>query len=232
MSNIVSLADVIVTNGSAQVAAVPASNAHNPVNCAEFEVCEPPDMQGSVAMHGWRISKYDPRFRDEHGLYQKDEWIGAGQIGEVFPDGVLSEQEYLRVEDLYVSAVLRLWIAAGEPALQIRALETSAPFGLPAQSDSLADVGFRGWFPSEGASITQAALIAAITRWCLREFGSCELVAGDLRVSFGYDYYLHVATTSDVADARRAVLESGLFIEPYEFVEPERQDEDEPSEPA
>jgi hypothetical protein len=196
----------------------------------ESEVCEPPDA-GLVAMYGWRICKYDPRFRDKQGHYQKDEWIGAGQIGEDYPDGVLSEREYLRVEDLYVRAVLRLWIAAGEPALHVRALETSVPFGLPAQSESLADVGFGGWFPSEGTLITQAALIAAMTRWCLREFGWCELVAGNLRVTFGYDYYLYVATTGDVTDARQAVLESGLFIDPYEFPERER-DEDEPSEPA
>jgi hypothetical protein len=30
-------------------------------------------------MHGWRISKYDPRFRDDSGRYLGDDWIGAGK---------------------------------------------------------------------------------------------------------------------------------------------------------
>ena len=57
-------------------------------------------------MHHFRITKYDPQFRHERtGAYMRDEWTGAGQIGEAFVDGVLTEGEYRRVEGLYASAV-------------------------------------------------------------------------------------------------------------------------------
>ena len=41
-----------------------------------------------IVMHHIRITKYDPQFRDEQGGYLRDEWIGAGQIGDAFVDGL------------------------------------------------------------------------------------------------------------------------------------------------
>src|SRR5438128_1182732 len=73
----------------------------------------------------WRISKYDPQFRDQSGRYLRDEWIGAAQIGKAFGGETLTTDEYLRVERLYVAAVLHLWKASGAPSLQIQALQPS-----------------------------------------------------------------------------------------------------------
>src|SRR5215831_19313867 len=101
-------------------------------------------------MYWWRVTKYDPRYRDKSGRYLRDEWIGASQIGSEFVDGVLSEGEYLRVEGLYAAAVVQFWRASGEPPLQIQALEVSSPFGLPPQTDELSDVGFGDWRPVNG----------------------------------------------------------------------------------
>ena len=36
--------------------------------------------RASDSVHHWQITKYDPQFR----LELRDEWIGAGQIGEAF----------------------------------------------------------------------------------------------------------------------------------------------------
>src|SRR5215510_7191053 len=101
-------------------------------------------------MYWWRVTKYDPRYRDKSGAYLRDEWIGAAQIGEAFVDGVLTQEEYLRVEGLHAEAAVRLWKASGEPPLQIQALELSTPFGLAPTTDSLDDVGFGDWRPVNG----------------------------------------------------------------------------------
>lgn len=164
-------------------------------------------------MHWWRISKYDPRFRDGSGRYLRDEWIGAGQIGQVCGGTLLTEEEYLRVESLYVAAVLLCWKASGAPALEIRALETSAPFGLPAQQASLADVGFGAWRPRDGELVATSNVLTAMVRWCLRELGWCELAADGFELAFGYDFYVSVGSVDLSAAAREAVTASGLFIE-------------------
>src|SRR5262245_16714484 len=139
-------------------------------------------------MHWWRVTKYDPRYRDRTGRYLRDEWIGAAQIGEEFVDGVLTQEEYVRVEGLYAAAVVRLWTASGEPALQIQALEPQSGFGLPPQTDDLHDVGFGDWRPVNGERVHGAGL-EALVRWCLRDLGWCRLVSDGFCVEFGYDFY-------------------------------------------
>lgn len=57
-------------------------------------------------MYSWRVTKYNPVYRDDNGHYKKDEWILVNDIGEEFDGTVLTAEEYLRVENLYVNAVL------------------------------------------------------------------------------------------------------------------------------
>ena len=167
--------------------------------------------RASGCVHHWQVTKYDPQFRHE----LRDEWTGAGEIGEAFPfDGVLTENEYRRVEALYACAARLLWMESGQPPLQIQGLETPTFFGLPAQLDSLDDVGFEDWRPVNGEFIPGAHLLEAVVRWCLREFGWCYLVAPGFYVTFGYDYYMYAGTTDSVDSARRAITSSGLFVEP------------------
>lgn len=164
-------------------------------------------------MFWWRVSKYDPAFRDASGRYLRDEWIGPAQIGEEFPDGVLTREEYLRVESLLTAAVLLLWRACGEPPLQIRALEGPGMFGLPPASDELDDVGFEGWRPANGEYVP-GGLVGAMVRWCLRDLGWCQLDGDGFCVHFGYDFYLWVGTREPADAARREIAASGVFVEP------------------
>jgi hypothetical protein len=163
-------------------------------------------------MFCWRVTKYDPRFRDEAGCYLRDEWIGAAQIGTEFADGVLTREEYLRVESLYVAALSRMWNTCGSPALQIQGLEVGAPFGLPPKDDSLDDVGFDDWRPVNGDYVP-AARVDAMARWCLRDFGWCQLVADRFYVHFGYDYYMYLGGEEFADDARQQIAADGLFVE-------------------
>ena len=172
-------------------------------------------------MYAWRISKYDPKFRNEAGHYLKEEWIGPAEIGKMFADGMLSEHEYCRIESLYVNAVLRLWTGAGEPPLQIKALQIADAFGLPTGLDSLSDVGFQGWEPRNGERIAEPQRIAAMIRYCLRSFGWCELSGETFEVRFGYDYYIEIAALVPQDEERKAIVESGLFVEVSTFSPPD-----------
>jgi len=164
-------------------------------------------------MYWWLVTKYDPQYRDASRRYLRDEWIGPAQIGEAFVDGVLTQEEYVRVEGLYAAAVVRLWTASGEPALQIQGLELASGFGLPPQTDDLDDVGFGDWLPVNGER-APAARLEALVRWCLRDLGWCRLVSDEFCVHFGYDFYMQIGTAKAVDDARQEVTSSGLFVEP------------------
>ena len=59
-------------------------------------------------MKRWRISKYNPEFRDERGRYIKDEWTEYCEIGQEFEAGVFKKEDYFNVENQLVEAVLLL----------------------------------------------------------------------------------------------------------------------------
>jgi hypothetical protein len=54
----------------------------------------------------YRVTKYDPAFRDARGAYTRVEWTSVGDIGTSFGGVVLTEAEYQRVEDAYIAAAL------------------------------------------------------------------------------------------------------------------------------
>jgi hypothetical protein len=171
------------------------------------------------------VTKYDPRFRNEAGHYLRDEWTEAWELGTNFADGVLTREEYLRVESLYVAAVSRFWKACGAPPLQIQGLEwPPQDYSLdevvqkkalevgPPQDNSLDEVGFDDWRPVNGDYVP-AARVEAMVRWCLRNLGWCQLVADGVYIHFGTDYYMWLGAEESADDALQQIAADGLFVE-------------------
>ena len=52
-------------------------------------------------MNYWQITKYDPKNRDEHNRYLKDEWTEYGDIGNLFDGKKLTFAEYFNIESKY-----------------------------------------------------------------------------------------------------------------------------------
>jgi hypothetical protein len=71
-------------------------------------------------MYQYRVTKYNPVFRDENGRYTSEEWTSFGDVGEI-----VSVKEYVRVETAYIEAALAFLREAGVVELQIRGLENS-----------------------------------------------------------------------------------------------------------
>jgi hypothetical protein len=71
-------------------------------------------------MYQYRVTKYNPVFRDEKGRYTREEWTSFGEVGEIVP-----VKEYIRVEAAYIEAALDFLREADVVELQIRGLENS-----------------------------------------------------------------------------------------------------------
>ena len=78
-------------------------------------------------MFQYRVTKYNPRFRDATGAFTRDDWISMGDVGSVFDGRVLTPAEYLRVENAYVSAAIAFLTDAGVESLVIADLENPQP---------------------------------------------------------------------------------------------------------
>ena len=156
-------------------------------------------------MPGYRITKYDPAFRDASGRYTRSEWTAVSDVGRTFDGKVFERGEYLRVEGAYVSAVRSMMDALGIVELEVRDFE---------QHECLADDG-----PGQAVSLTEHCVVRgleveSVVRLGLREVIWCRLVgANGFYVHFGHDYYLYAGWS----DRRSEVIPAfaGLFVESF-----------------
>jgi hypothetical protein len=77
-----------------------------------------------MAEFQYKVTKYDPSLHGgPGGGYTADEWTSFSDIGKSFGGVVLAEEEYLRVEELYLGAVRLAAEVSGVSRLQVRDLE-------------------------------------------------------------------------------------------------------------
>ena len=149
-------------------------------------------------LHQYRVTKYDPAFRDAHGAYTKDEWTAFSDIGRLFRGLILSREEYLRVESAYIAAAMNFLAEDGASALRALSVEHHRAF---AQA------------PAEGSLISLGDL-PTVCRSVLREDFWCKLEHGGRFVHFGYDFYMYVGVQNTCDDSIAAASAIGLFVEP------------------
>ncbi|MEV7114294.1 S1 RNA-binding domain-containing protein [Streptomyces anulatus] len=161
----------------------------------------------------YRITKYDPAHRDEHGHY-------AGAEGTVSDHGP--------VEEAYLAAIAAFAEAAGIDQLEIREPQIGGfvHFGLepPVDGYGLADL-----FPAGPAGFHDGALVPIavgleLVRSMLRDSGAwCRLEAGEaFTVHVGWDQYLYIGSNLPCETALARTRALGLFPEridasPYDF---------------
>jgi hypothetical protein len=151
----------------------------------------------------YRLTKYDPAFRDESGAYTGDDWTMASQIGETFGGARLTLPAYLEVEARHLVVLASF-------------MEESETLSVCAQGVENAHGSFR---VSEGAELSPFEAIEAV-RQMLRDEGWCRLVDDDrFYLHVGWDYYLYVGTDTPCARSVALAGESGLFVD-REFPSP------------
>lgn len=150
-------------------------------------------------MNEYRITKYNPVFRDEMGAYTKNEWILAKQIGESFDGVVLTHDEYKRVEQAYIIAALAFLNEGGVTSLRVEGLENT-----------------RGWQLSfaEG-SVLILEQVGDIIGRLLREEIWCRLQGVGGFVHVGWDYYMFVGVPRACPAAEAQAVKLGLFVEEF-----------------
>jgi len=88
-------------------------------------------------VHEYRVTKYNPAFRDQSGAYTKVEWTFFKQIGQTFSGVLLTSDEYERVEEAYILAALSFLLESGLLSMRVEGLEDSRTRPLDFQNDSV-----------------------------------------------------------------------------------------------
>jgi hypothetical protein len=147
----------------------------------------------------YRVTKYNPAFRDSSGAYRRDQWISFGDIGRSFDGVKLTPEAYDRVEDAYVAAAVAFLRESAVPHLAVRALENKQGQAVPI---------------SEGDALPIEQL-GDVLRSVLREEFWCRFEANDAFVHVGWDYCMYVGVPRPCYAARRMAEKLGLYVEDF-----------------
>jgi hypothetical protein len=150
-------------------------------------------------MPQFRVTKYNPQHRNLSGGYLQTEWTSFSDIGQVFPSGRLTHENYEAVEHAYIEAALAFLRESGCTSLRVTGLETR---------QDIPNV------PREGATLPLQEL-APVLRALLREQFWCRLEARDVFVHVGYDYYMYLGVPTACPAAEATARSIGLFVEEF-----------------
>jgi hypothetical protein len=174
--------------------------------------------------HQWRVTKYNPMFRDEYGYYTLiEEWTSPYEIGNSFDGKELTLEDYLRVEEAYLDAAMAFIEESGIHSLQILGLEKYIT------EEDRASFLYENEF--ERLVLKEDSLISLddvrlVMKMVLRDFIWCQLYSEDrFFIHLGTDYYMYIGSHVNCPSAIECVAKHGLFVEeessPYGISEEE-----------
>jgi len=161
----------------------------------------------------WRITKYDPKKRNSQGWFLEDTWISYGDIGSVYQGEKLTYDEYVRVEDLYINAIVLLMNCLDVSQLQVKYLENHGSINEDALVDKEEVIFVNGLKENDLLSLEQ---VKVASKLILRNYFWCKLIGKHkMFVDFSHDYYMYIGSRSECKDALQKIRESGLFVEDF-----------------
>ena len=162
----------------------------------------------------WRVTKYNPCFRDINGIYQKDEWTSIHHIGKVYDNKEFTLEEYLKKEDCYIQAIEQVLNFNKIESLIITGLEK---WGKELEIDEFHKIYSQNMFHLyrsiyEGYSVRKND-ISDLCRLILRNQLWCKLNNSKIYIHFGHDYYMFIGCEEACNNLENKIRKIGLFVE-------------------
>lgn len=166
----------------------------------------------------YRLSKYNPAYRNNEGAYRKNEWTSICDIGTEYDDGILTVSTYLKVEESYCKVVKAILEKYSESSFSIQRVEryvdtTSASlivnkYGI---DFSINDIfHFNAIKQNHKISIDE---VEFYLKFLLRELVWYVLVGKEISITVGHDYYVHLQSKNPLETFEDYVANEGLYLE-------------------
>ena len=166
----------------------------------------------------YRITKYNPQFRNHKGAYYRPEWTSCTDIGHVFLGKTLTCKEYLFVENAYISTIMLILGVFHSKSGYVDACEKR--FSLKKIQRRLKSVGLRLHIRDrilfnkvQNNYILKYRQIPSVLRLVLRECIWCKIACTNVNIEFGYDYYIYIYCDVISEDIIKTVRQKGIYIE-------------------
>ena len=183
-------------------------------------------MSSSIELtldYHYRITKYNPIYRQKNCVYANDEWTSISDIGRYFKGGQFTASEYFMIEDKYWETIKYFLELCSIQTLKIRELEKNRDIPRFFTNNKYFDISSIQDVNLYGKYISLSD-IELIVRLCLRNDLSCKLVHHDGScVYFGHDYHMYFRTntkhTIDYAKIPEDIfVETEGFEPPYPYI--------------
>jgi hypothetical protein len=168
-------------------------------------------------MENWRykaksITKYNPVLFDENNVYLEDDWTSYSDIGKYFNGQELTYQEYLSVEEKYISACILFFNLLVAKKFQVEDI-----FKISKLKDFKGDDKnlLKYYKNLNNNSDINIDVIKPFIQLVLREYASFCIKIDEKTNSyiyFGYDYYMYFVSDIDLSVLNNSILDLNLFM--------------------
>lgn len=169
-------------------------------------------------MISWRVTKYNPKYRDEEDVYHNDEWTSCHDIGKLFNGNEFTANDYLAIENAYINAVLSFMQNINVTSFKVKCLEKYND-NIVSQNTTLVYTNemIKLYVELHENSILGVDNIQNLCRLLLREQLWCKLENDNrMFVHFGYDYYMYIGCLLKPENITDLIQGTGLFMERIE----------------
>lgn len=163
----------------------------------------------------YRITKYNPDFRNKGGYYTDSysDWTSSSEIGKVFNDKELTFLEYLEVENKYVEAIKQILSEFEIKKLRVINLSNHSYKLSKNELDVSSKILYEKFENIREDEVVELELIEVLIKANLREFVYCKLFHEKITIKFGYDYYMYVISSKELKNSANTISDFGLFVE-------------------
>lgn len=148
----------------------------------------------------WRITKYNPVFRDNKGTFLKDEWTSFSDVGKIFNGKIFTMEEYIKYENSYINSII--WL------MECNKIDKLKIVGLEKYEDCDGIKSINNGMTLSTEQIREVAL------YILREKMWCKLEFNELfYVHFGYDFNMYIGSNETCEEILNQIKRINLFVE-------------------
>lgn len=168
-------------------------------------------------MYTWRITRYNPSFREKTGRYKGNEWTSFSDVGKFF-NKKLTIDDYITVENTYIEAMVAFMDCAKIYSMKVTGLEKrSDQITTELNQDIYSEEMVNLFTVVHESDVLDLGKVKLLARLVLRENLWCKFeTKKGMFVHFGYDYYMYIGCVKKCEDAICKTQSSGLFVEKYE----------------
>lgn len=171
-------------------------------------------------MRKYRISKYNPQFRNDKGAFEREEWTSYWDIGKKYEERIFTKKDYLNIEKQYCDVILSILKQYHVDKMIICDLELYDTWNemkkkVLEKGLEMTDMEEKIVKSLKNGKEVFANTLEEYFKLILRECFWCIFVdkKKTVRIEFGYDYYVYVYCKLIDADYIAECKNEGMFIE-------------------